>query len=99
LQGEVHLLFLAAAALSRQEIDVNGEACVLSFSHRPTMASYWRFELWVRDGAVNRIPRDRSNARAKYLAKSILEYIVAEAVLPKASAAPFRRAEFELRPS
>ena len=80
-QEKVYPFFLAAAELNQQEIDVNGTRYVFSFSHKPTRVSYWHFELWVKDGTGNRIPREKSNARTKYLAKSILEYIVAEAAL------------------
>ena len=92
---EAYPLFLAAAKLDRQEIDFNGEMHILSFSHKPTRINYWHFELWVRDGAGNRIPRDKSSAHTKYLAKSILEYIIAEAVLFKTSVNSFRRPDFE----
>jgi hypothetical protein len=81
-------LFFAAARLDRQEIDFNGEIYILSFSHKPTRVNYWHFELWVKDSTGNYIPRDRSNAHTKYLAKSILEYIITEAVIPKASVKP-----------
>ena len=88
-------LFLAAAKLDRQKIDYNGETYILSFSHKPTRVNYWHFELWVKDNTGNRIPRDKSNAHTRYLAKSILEYIVAEAVLLKASVNIFRRSDFD----
>ena len=94
-QEEAYPLFLAAAKLDRQEIDFNGGMHILSFSHKPTRINYWHFELWVRDGAGNRIPRDKSSAHTKYLAKSILEYIIAEAVLLKASVKIFQRSDFE----
>ena len=87
-------LFLAAAKLDRQEIDFNGEMYILSFSHKPTKVNYWHFELWVKDDIGNRIPRDRSNAHTKYLAKSILEYIIAEAVVTKTYVKFFKRADF-----
>ena len=88
-------LFLAARKLDRQEIDFNGETHILSFSHKPTRVNYWHFELWVSDGAGNRIPREKSNIHTKHLAKSILEYIVSEAVLLKASVNVFKRSDFE----
>jgi len=88
-------LFLAAKRLDKQIIDFNGEEHLLSFSHKPTCANYWHFELWVKDSAGARIPRDKSNAHTKYLAKSLLEYIIAEAVISKAEAKPFKRIEFE----
>jgi hypothetical protein len=94
-QEEAYPLFLAAAKLDRQEIDFNGEMHILSFSHKPTRVNYWHFELWVKDSAGNRIPRDKSGAHTKYLAKSILEYIIAEAVLFKASVKIFQRPDFE----
>ena len=47
------------------------------------------------DDTGNRIPRDRSNAHTKYLAKSILEYIIAEAVISRVAVNLFKRAEFE----
>ncbi|GBU27818.1 hypothetical protein R84B8_01359 [Treponema sp. R8-4-B8] len=84
-------LYLAAAKLDRQEIDFNGETHILSFSHKPTRVNYWHFELWVKDSAGNRIPRDKSNAHTKYLAKSILEYIISEAVLLKTQVNIFKR--------
>ena len=93
-QKEVWPLFLAAAKLNWQEIEFNGELYILSFSHKPTRVNYWHFELWVRDDAGNRIPRDRSNAHTKYLAKSILEYTLAEAVISKTVVNLFKRAEF-----
>jgi hypothetical protein len=88
-------LYLAAIKLDRQEIDFNGETHIFSFSHRPTRVNYWHFELWVKDGTGNRIPREKSNAHTKHLAKSILEYIISEAVLLKASLSIFKRSEFE----
>ncbi len=88
-------LYLAAKKLDRQEIDFNGETHILSFSHKPTRANYWHFELWVKDSTGNRIPRDKSNAHTKYLAKSILEYIISEAIIPKAQIKVFKRSDFE----
>ena len=70
------------------------ETHILSFSHKPTIVNYWHFELWVKDSAGNRIPRDKSSAHTRYLAKSILEYIMAEAVLLKSSVNIFRRSDF-----
>ena len=78
-QEKAFPLFLAAKKLDRQEIDFNGETHILSFSHKPTRINYWHFELWVKDSTGNRIPRDKSNAHTKYLAKSILEYIISRA--------------------
>jgi hypothetical protein len=75
-------------------IDFNGEEHLLSFSHKPNRANYWHFELWVKDSAGTRIPRDKNNAHTKYLAKSLLEYIIAEAVISKAEARPFKRPDF-----
>jgi hypothetical protein len=94
-QGKVWPLFLAAKKLDRQIIDFNGEEHLLSFSHRPTRVNYWHFELWVKDSAGARIPRDKSNAHTRYLAKSLLEYIIAEAVVSKAETMPFKRPEFD----
>ena len=94
-QKKARPLFLAAAKLDQQEIDFNGAMYILSFSHKPTRVNYWHFELWVKDGTGNRIPRNRSNAHIKYLAKSVLEYIIAEAVVSKASVRLFRRDDFE----
>jgi len=53
------------------------------------------FELWIKDSAGNRIPRDKSNAHTKYLAKSVLEYIISEADLLKTSVNVFKRSDFE----
>lgn len=94
-QETAYPLFLSCAKLDRQKIDFNGETHIFSFSHKPTRVNYWHFELWVKDSTGARIPRDKSSAHTKYLAKSLLEYIVAEAVLYKASVAPFRRGDFE----
>jgi hypothetical protein len=88
-------LYLAAIKLDRQEIDFNGETHILSFSHKPTRVNYWHFELWIKDGTGNRIPREKSNAHTKYLAKSILEYIISEAILLKASVNVFKRSNFK----
>jgi hypothetical protein len=88
-------LFLAAKKLDRQIIDFNGEEHLLSFSHKPTRVNYWHFELWVKDGTGTRIPRDKNNAHTKYLAKSLLEYIIAETVISKAEARPFKRPDFD----
>ena len=88
-------LYLAAVKLDRQEIDFNGETHILSFSHKPTRVNYWHFELWVTDGTGNRIPRDKSNAHTKHLAKSILEYIISEAVLLRTQVKIFKRSDFE----
>jgi len=87
--------FLSAIRLDRQEIDFNGEIHILSFSHKPTRVNYWHFELWVKDCIGNRIPRDKSNAHTKFLAKSILEYIISEAILLKSQVKNFKRSEFE----
>ena len=94
-QENVHLLFLAAIKLDRQEIDFNGKPYLFSFSHKPTRVNYWHFELWVKDSSANHIPRDKSNAHTRYLAKSILEYIIAEAVIYKNSVNIFNRIDFE----
>jgi hypothetical protein len=88
-------LFLAAKKLDRQVIDFNGEDHLLSFSHNPTRVNYWHFELWVKDSAGGRVPRDKSNTHTRYLAKSLLEYIIAEAVISKADAMPFKRSDFD----
>jgi hypothetical protein len=88
-------LFLAASRLNQQEIEYNGEAHTLSFSHKPTRVNYWHFELWVKDNSGNCIPRDKSNIRIKYLAKSILEYILAESVIFKSAVKPFKSLDFE----
>jgi len=92
-QEKAYPLFLAASRLNRQEIDFNREMYILSFSHKPTRVNYWHFELWIKDSSGNRIPRDKNNAHTRYLAKSILEYIVAEAVLFKSSVNRFRKTE------
>jgi hypothetical protein len=92
---KVFPLFLAAIRLDRQEIDFNGEIHILSLSHKPTRVNYWHFELWIKDGNGNRIPKDKSNAHIKYLAKSIMEYIISEAVLLKTSVNVFKRSDFE----
>ena len=49
----------------------------------------------VKDSTGNRIPRDKSNAHTKYLAKSILEYIISEAILLKTQVKIFKRSDFE----
>jgi len=90
-QGKAYPLFLAASKLNRQEIDFNGEIHILSFSHKPTRVNYWHFELWIKDSNGNRIPRDKNNAHTRYLAKSILEYIIAEAVVLKSTVIPFKK--------
>jgi hypothetical protein len=94
-QETAYPLFLSCAKLDRQEIDFNGETHILSFSHKPARANYWHFELWVKDSTGARIPRDKGSAHTRYLAKSLLEYIAADAVLLKASVTSFRRADFE----
>ncbi|GHU02189.1 hypothetical protein FACS1894147_03540 [Spirochaetia bacterium] len=86
---------MAVRSLDRQVIDFNGADHLLSFSHKPTRANYWHFELWVRDASGERIPRDKSNAHTKYLAKSLLEYIVAEAIISRADVKPFKRDDFD----
>ena len=83
-------LFLAASKLNNQEIDFNGDLHILSFSHKPTRKNFWHFEIWVKDSMRNRIPRDKCNAHTKYLAKSILEYIISEAVILKSSVNPYQ---------
>jgi hypothetical protein len=94
-QEAAYPLFLSALRLGEQEIDFNGEAHILSFSHKPTRVNYWHFELWIKDSAGNRIPRDKSNAHARYLAQSILEYIITDAIVSKAEVKPFRRSDFD----
>lgn len=93
-QEKAYPLFLAAVKLDRQEIDYNDETHIISFSHKPTRVNYWHFELWVNDSTGNRIPRDKSNAHTRYLAKSILEYIIAEAVIYKISVKKFTQSGF-----
>jgi hypothetical protein len=44
---------------------------------------------------IPRISRDKSNAHTRYLAKSLLEYIIAEAVISKVEARPFKRPDFD----
>jgi hypothetical protein len=88
-------LFLSAGKLNKQEFDFNGENHLLSFSHRPTRVNYWHFELWTEDSKGARIPRDKSNAHTKYLAKSILEYITSETVLQKTEVRRFKGEQFE----
>jgi hypothetical protein len=88
-------LFLAVKNLDRQVIDFNGADHLLSFSHKPPRVNYWHFELWIKDNAGEKIPRDKSNAHTKYLAKSLLEYIVSEAVISKADMKPFKRDDFD----
>ncbi|GHU52047.1 hypothetical protein FACS189496_1520 [Bacilli bacterium] len=94
-QETVYPLFLNAEKLNKQEIDFNGEAHLLSFSHKPSRVNYWHCQLVTQDSAGNRIPRDKSNAHTKYLAKSLLEYIAAEAVSPKSDAKRFKREDFD----
>jgi hypothetical protein len=94
-QETVYPLFLSAGKLDKQEIDFNGEAYLLSFSHKPSRVNYWHCELWTWDSIGNRIPRDKSNAHTKYLAKSLLEYITTEAVSPKSGAKRFKREDFD----
>jgi len=93
-QVSAYPLFLAASRLNNQEIDFNGETYILSFSHKPTRINYWHFELWVKDSIENRIPRDKSSALIKYLAKSILEYIISEVIITKTSVIPFMNSCF-----
>jgi hypothetical protein len=94
-QESVWPLFLAAKKLDRQVIDFNGEEYLLSFSHKPTRVNYWHFELWIKDSSGARIPRDKRSAHTRYLAKSLLEYIIVEAVISKVDAMPFTRADFD----
>jgi hypothetical protein len=94
-RGKAFPLFLAAIKLDLQEIDFNGETHILSFSHKPTRVNYWHFQLWIKDGAGNLIPRDKNNTHTKYLAKSILEYIISETILLKTQVNVFKRSEFE----
>jgi hypothetical protein len=95
VQESVYPLFLSAGNLDRQEIDFNGEPYLFSFSHKPSRVNYWHCELWTQDSAGNRIPRDKSNAHTKYLAKSLLEYIVTEAVCSRSNAKRFKREDFD----
>jgi dTDP-4-dehydrorhamnose 3,5-epimerase-like enzyme len=94
IQENAWPLFLAAQKLDRQVIDFNGEDHLLSFSHKPTRVNYWHFELWIKDSVGVRIPRGKNNAHAKYLAKSLLEYIITEAVVLKTEVKPFKRPDF-----
>jgi hypothetical protein len=94
-QETAYPLFLYANTLNNRELDFNGESYLLSFSHRPTRINYWHFELWAEDSKGTRIPRDKSTARTKYLANSILEYIASEAVLQKTEVRRFRGEQFE----
>jgi len=95
-QEKTFPLYISAIKLDWQEVNFNGETYILSFSHKPTRVNYWHFELWVKDNSGNRIPKDKSNTHTKYLAKSILEYIISEAVLFKDSVKAFRRSDFKL---
>jgi hypothetical protein len=94
-QETISPLFLRAGKLDRQAVDFNGEAHLLSFSHKPSRVNYWHCELVTHDIAGNRIPRDKSNAHTKYLAKSLLEYIATEAVCAKSDAKRFKRKDFD----
>ena len=88
-------LFFSALRLDKQEINFNGETHLLSFSHKPTKVNFWHFELWIKNSVGNRIPRNKSNAHIRYLAKSILEYIIAEAVISRNAVNPFKFTLFE----
>jgi len=88
-------LFLRVEKLDKQEIDFNGEPYLLAFSHKPSRANYWHFQLWTRDSVGRCIPRDKSGARMKHLARSILEYIVAEAICAKDEVRRFQRDDFD----
>jgi len=94
-QEKAYPLFLAASKIDNQKIDFNGETHTFSFSHKPTQINFWHFELWVKDNNGNRIPRNKSNAHTKYLVKSILEYIIANAIIFKESVNLFKHSEFE----
>ncbi|GHV81117.1 hypothetical protein AGMMS49944_29080 [Spirochaetia bacterium] len=95
-QETVYPLFLKGRNLDRQEIDFNDDAHLLSFSHKPSRVNYWHCQLWTQDSAGNRIPRDKSNAHTRNLAKSLLEYIAAEAVCSKPDAKRFKREDFDV---
>jgi hypothetical protein len=95
VQEVVHPFFLKAEKLDKQEIDFNGEQYLFSFSHKPSRVNYWHCELWIKDSVGNRIPREKSNAHTKYLARSLLEYIATEATCLKSDATRFKREDFE----
>ena len=94
-QKKAYPLFFSASRLDKQEINFNGETHLLSFSHKPTRVNFWHFELWVKNSIGNRITRNKNNAHIRYLAKSILEYIIAEAVISRNAVNPFKFSLFE----
>ncbi|MDR3301425.1 MAG: hypothetical protein LBT01_02690, partial [Spirochaetaceae bacterium] len=59
------------------------------------MANYWHFQLFTKDNAGNIIPRNKSNARSKHLAKYVLENIMLKAMCQTTDVKPFRRDDFD----
>ncbi|MHC6202770.1 hypothetical protein ACYULU_06210 [Breznakiellaceae bacterium SP9] len=95
-------LFLTVAELYNQSIDFNGKQYLLSFSHKPTCANYWHFQLWTQDTSTGKyIPRELtglSSAEKKHienLAKHILIKHITKAICPKSDAKPFQRDDFD----
>lgn len=86
-------LFLYAEKLCEQKIEFEGKIYTLSFSHKPTRANFWHFQLWTKNSDGDCISRDKGNKR---LARSLLERVVAQAIVfDKSDVKPFRRDDFD----
>ena len=95
-------LFLKAAKLHNQSVEFKDKQYILSFSHVPTRANYWHFQLWTQDKSTNkRITRELaglSSAEKKHidnLAKHILSKYVIRAIFLSSDAKRFQPCDFD----
>jgi hypothetical protein len=88
-------LYLKAEILYQKMIeheDANGKIIQyqLSFSHKPTCANFWHFQLFTKDSKGNYIPRKKDSSSIKRLARHIMEQFVIKAVCRKSEIIPFK---------
>jgi hypothetical protein len=77
---EVFPLFLYANRLYEKPVLFLGENYVVSFSHKPTRANYWHFQLFTQDAHGGHISKDYHNSRTRKLAKHLFENFILKAI-------------------
>jgi hypothetical protein len=89
IKKDMFPLYLKARTLYNRSINYNEEQFILSFSHRPTRANYWHFQLWTKNEKTGEyIPREKK--RLKNLAKHILEQYIINAICPQSETIKFK---------
>ena len=80
-------LFLSAKKLYNHSFLFEGENFYFSFSHKPTIANYWHFQLFTCDSNGLLLPREpkpnetrTEEKKLKRLAIILLEYLISESI-------------------